>query len=109
MVTLAVTPEDAERIALAASEGRSPLALRNPLDVAPTETSGVQAGRLLTATAGRGPGAGAARRPRAPPEPSQAGGGPAVPPVFVPPPSGPAKIYAVETIRAAKRSEEVVR
>ena len=33
VVTLAVTPEDAERIALAASEGKISLALRNPLDV----------------------------------------------------------------------------
>ena len=45
VVTLAVTPEDAERIALAASEGKISLALRNPIDVKPTETSGVRAGR----------------------------------------------------------------
>ena len=32
VVTLLVTPEDAERIALAAAEGRITLTLRNPLD-----------------------------------------------------------------------------
>src|SRR4029453_2819965 len=46
VVTLAVTPSDAERVALASSEGKISLALRNPLDVAPTETTGVHVAAL---------------------------------------------------------------
>src|SRR5262245_21270220 len=40
VVTLLVTPEQAERITLAQSEGQITLVLRNPLDVVPTETAG---------------------------------------------------------------------
>ena len=40
VVTLLVTPEDAERIALAATEGQIMLTLRNPMDRKPTETAG---------------------------------------------------------------------
>ena len=46
VVTLAVSPSDAERVALASSEGKISLALRNPLDVTPTETAGVHVGAL---------------------------------------------------------------
>ena len=49
VVTLLVTPEDAERISLAANEGQIMLTLRNPLDVAPTATSGVRMANLLAA------------------------------------------------------------
>ena len=48
VVTLAVSPSDAERVALASSEGKISLALRNPLDVTPTETAGVHVGALRT-------------------------------------------------------------
>ena len=51
VVTLLVTPEDAERISLAANEGQITLTLRNPLDVAPTTTSGVKMANLLGAPA----------------------------------------------------------
>ena len=51
VVTLLVTPEDAERISLAANEGQIMLTLRNPLDVAPTTTSGVRMANLLAAPA----------------------------------------------------------
>src|SRR5262245_51037872 len=51
VVTLAVSPNDAERVALASSEGKISLSLRNPLDVAPTETTGVQVGALRHGTA----------------------------------------------------------
>ena len=40
VVTLMLSPTDAERIALAASDGQIMLALRNPLDTASTQTSG---------------------------------------------------------------------
>jgi pilus assembly protein CpaB len=96
VVTLLVTPEDAERIALAAAEGQIMLTLRNPLDTMSTETKGTRMASLMGAPdpppvtrVVRG----VVRRVEAPkPEPP-------------PPPS----IYNVETIRAAKRSNEVVK
>ena len=97
VVTLMVTPEDAERVALASTEGKIILMLRNPLDTLPTDTHGVRMAALMG-------------------EPSQAPVAKVVkgqkvmvtpkPPV---PPPAPPKIYTVEAIRAAKRTEEVVR
>jgi len=46
VVTLMVSPADAERIALAANEGQIMLALRNPLDKDSTPTAGVRTGGL---------------------------------------------------------------
>src|SRR5262249_10136112 len=48
VVTLAVTPADAERIALAATDGQIVLALRNPLDAAPVQTAGIRLAELMT-------------------------------------------------------------
>jgi pilus assembly protein CpaB len=100
VVTLAVLPHDAERIALAASEGKISLALRNPLDTAPTETPGIQVTTLMKGHA-------------ATPVPAPAG--PRIAPVrkapvevVLPPVPVAPPVYRVETIRAAKRSEEVV-
>ena len=99
VVTLLVTPEDAERIALAQNCGSIMLTLRNPLDIVPTEPSGVRLASLMgtpDAPPGResreGPG------PRRRRKPVGRAAAPAAP-----------KIYTVEAIRAAKRSEEVVR
>jgi pilus assembly protein CpaB len=99
VVTLAVTPDDAERVALASNNGRISLALRNPLDVDPTQTSGVKLDALMAGPGG--PPAPAAppkrvARPVAPPPPA---------PVVAPAP----KQYVVETIRAAQRKEETLR
>ena len=47
VVTLIVSPQDAERIALAQSEGEIMLMLRNPLDTEPTMTPGVRTASLL--------------------------------------------------------------
>jgi pilus assembly protein CpaB len=97
VVTLLVTPPDAERIALAASEGQIMLTLRNPMDRKPTETSGVRTAGLL----GQAP---------APPPVVKTTSGRRV--AVLPPPPPPAaasKIYTVEAIRASKRAEEVVR
>lgn len=102
VVTLALAPDDGERVALAASEGKVSLALRNPLDVTPTQSNGVRVAALRgTASAPPMPKARVLRQAPAPaPEPV------AVPaPAPVPAPS----IYTVETIRAAERREEVVR
>jgi pilus assembly protein CpaB len=99
VVTLAVAPSDAERIALAASEGKISLALRNPLDVAPTETAGIRVTALMTKDASPAP----APAPKATSPVRRAAPAPVVVAAPVP------KVYTVETIRAAKRSEEVVR
>ena len=103
VVTLAVSPSDAERVALASSEGKISLALRNPLDVAPTETAGVRVAALRL-------GMGSAPRPdpvKAQPAKSHR------PMALVPAPSAAPvttpKIYTVEAIRAAKRTEESVK
>ena len=97
VVTLLVTPADAEKIALASSEGSIMLTLRNPLDRKPTETSGARASALL------------GQAPAPPPviKQVQARRVAAPAPAAAPPP--PPKMYTVEAIRGAKRSEEVVR
>jgi pilus assembly protein CpaB len=99
VVTVLVTPADAERIALAASEGQIMLTLRNPLDRKPTDTAGIRTAALL-GQAAPAPIVKAAegRRVAVKPPPPPA---PAVVPV--------SRVYTVEAIRAAKRSEEVVR
>ena len=102
VVTLLVTPDDGERIALAASEGHIMLTLRNPLDTAPTATTGVRTGGLFGAPVeapAPAPAKPRATRPAAPVKPVQAE------PAAVP----AAKPYTVEAIRGAKRSQEIVR
>ncbi len=44
VVTLLVTPDEAERLTLASTEGKIQLALRNPLDLESPETAGVKPG-----------------------------------------------------------------
>lgn len=101
VVTLLVTPGDAERISLAASTGRITLTLRNPLDTTATDTSGTKVAALLG-------------QPEAPP-PAPAAVRSAAPRVVrapapdTPPPPPPPAPYTVETIRAAKRTAEVVK
>ena len=48
VITLLVTPEQAERLTLASNEGRIQLALRNMLDIAEVETPGVRPTALIT-------------------------------------------------------------
>ena len=104
VVTLLLTPEDAERVMLAANEGSVMLALRNPLDVEPTKTAGTQLAQLYgeaprpPAQEPAAPKPAARPRPAAPP-----------PPVVQAPPPAPPKIYTVEAIRGAKRTEEPIR
>jgi pilus assembly protein CpaB len=94
VVTLAVLPEDGERIALAQNTGTVTLALRNPLDVDPTDTQGVKMQNLM-----RG------KNPEPVIEKNR------VIRKIVPLPAAPPPIkeYTVETIRAAKRGSEVVK
>ncbi len=96
VVTLLLTPEDAERVTLAADEGRIMLTLRNPLDVAPTQTAGARRGSLF----------GGAPAPATPAPPARRA--PRIASAPPPPPPVP-RPYIVETIRAAKRAEETVR
>jgi pilus assembly protein CpaB len=92
VVTLLVNPEQAERLALASTEGKIQLALRNPLDQSSPATPGVRPAMLLgvTRTAPAAP----AARPR-----SAQAAAPA------PPPPAP----VVEVIRGDKRANEVVK
>ena len=90
VVTLLVTPQDAERIALAQNDGQIMLALRNPLDVEPTKTSGIRVSALLAS-------------PNPAPVTRVVQGRPRV---EAPPPPPP---YTVEAIRGAQRSQEVVK
>ncbi|HSJ24324.1 MAG TPA: Flp pilus assembly protein CpaB [Longimicrobiales bacterium] len=65
VITLLVTPADAEKLTLAASEGRIQLALRSMLDMAPAATGGARLTGLLQGTAPASSG-GPAARPVAP-------------------------------------------
>ena len=98
VVTLMVTPDDAERIVLAQNSGAIMLVLRNPLDIVPTETKGVRLASLMGA-------------PDDPPVVKVKNGQARVVPkkpveVAL---EAPKPLYQVEAIRAAKRSEEVVK
>lgn len=93
VVTLSVTPDDAEKIALAQSQGQIMLALRNPLDTAPAETRGVRMSGLVSA-------------PNAEPVKQVVQGRPRMVSQAPPPPPPP---YTVETIRGATRTQEVVK
>jgi pilus assembly protein CpaB len=99
VVTLLVSPEDAERLALAQNEGRITLTLRNPLDIEAASTSGARMANLLGVQTDNTPAPAAAPRPR-------------VATRVVPPPPAPEpapKAYTVEAIRGAKRSEETIK
>ena len=97
VVTLMVTPEDAERVALAQTRGTIILTLRNPLDTLATTSQGARLTSLMGAPeVVRAPVKLAVVRPSIAPKP--------VPVVIEAP-----KPYTVDTIRAAKRSAEVVK
>jgi pilus assembly protein CpaB len=96
VVTLAVLPEDGERVALASTQGELSLALRNPVDAEPTKTPGMRMSVLM-----RGPGGQPIIEQRVD---RPVAIRPKVVPVVPPPPP----VYRVEAIRAAKRTEEVI-
>ena len=97
VVTLLVTPEQSERLALASTEGKIQLALRNPMDQGAPETPGIRTAGLM----GAAPAvpvrqvASSGRRRAAPPVTQTAP---------VPPPQP-----TVEMIRGDKRAAEVIR
>jgi pilus assembly protein CpaB len=96
VVTLAVLPEDGERIALASNEGQVSLVLRNPIDVEPADTKGIKLAALMKGT-GPEPVLDAPKRRIVAAKRAEAAPAPPAP-----------QIYKVEAIRAAKRSEEAV-
>jgi pilus assembly protein CpaB len=95
VVTLLVTPEQAERLALASTEGKIQLALRNPLDQGAPATSGIKTAALVGAARPAAP-----VRQVAAARPGQ--------PVTQTVPTGPA-LPTVEVIRGDKRAQEVIR
>jgi pilus assembly protein CpaB len=102
VVTLLVTPADAEKITLAEAEGNLMLTLRNPLDTEPTKTEGIRTAALMGNPAAppvvrndKGIRK-VVRQPRPDPKPQEV--------ALAPPP------YMVEAVKAGKRkTEEVVR
>jgi pilus assembly protein CpaB len=88
VVTLLVDPAQAERLTLAATEGKIQLALRNPLDMSAPDTPGVRPAVLLGRVAPARPARRAAAAKPAPPAP---------------------QLPVVEIIRGDKRAQEVVR
>ncbi len=57
VVTLLVSPEQSEKLTLAATEGKIQLALRNPLDQSAPKTPGIRPALLLGVEGGAAPGA----------------------------------------------------
>ncbi len=100
VVTLLVDPEQAERLALASTEGKIQLALRNPLDKGAPDTPGIRTAGLMgakpaAAAPSAGPRVARARRPEAKPLAE------AIPVA--------AALPSVEIIRGDKRSVEVIK
>ena len=98
VVTLLVTPGDAERVALAQAEGKLMLALRNPLDTEVIDTPGAQSASLFRKSAAE-PVPTAPRSKAAAPRRVEARPAPA---------AAPPKPYTVEAIKAAKRTTEEI-
>jgi len=91
VVTLLVSPDEAERLTLASTEGKIQLALRNPLDKTAPQTPGIRPAALM-GTAAPGTRRVASNRPAAPAQ-AQVESAPAP---------------TVEIIRGDKRAHEVV-
>jgi pilus assembly protein CpaB len=94
VVTLLATPEDAEKITLAAAEGQIQLTLRNPLDTAPTASPGTRMSSLSSN----------APAPSENPAPRPRRAAQASPPAPPPPPPPPPPPSTVTVIRAGKPS-----
>ncbi len=96
VVTLLVYPEQAERLALASTEGKIQLALRNPLDQGAPTTPGIKTAGLMGTAAAKPAQYASSSRPRS------------AQPVTNTVPAAPA-LPTVEIIRGDKRAQEVVR
>jgi pilus assembly protein CpaB len=100
VVTLLVYPEQSERLALASTEGKIQLALRNPLDQGAPETPGMRPAVLL--------GLAGQKAPAKPVQTTAKGAKKAAGPVTQDTPVSP-MLPTVEIIRGDKRSSEVIR
>jgi pilus assembly protein CpaB len=99
VVTLLVTPEQAERITLAQTNGSITLVLRNPLDTAPTQTAGIRMAGLMGSSST--PPVEKPAQPKRPAPKKEVIVAPPAPVVALRPP--------VETYRAGKRTLEDVK
>jgi pilus assembly protein CpaB len=95
VVTLLVFPEQAERLALASTEGKIQLALRNPLDQGAPETPGIRPGTLLGLVKAAPVKAAVSPRKAGAPVTQQA--------------MAPAAAPTVEIIRGDKRTSEIIK
>ena len=103
VVTLLVNPEQSERLALASTEGKIQLALRNPLDQTAPETPGVKTAALVGTARALAPASrstGSVRRSAR----STAPAGPVTQTAPMPEP-----LPTVEVIRGDKRAQEVIK
>ena len=96
VVTLLVDPQQSERLALASTEGKIQLALRNPLDQGAPETPGIKTATLLGAV-------------KAPAKVATVSARKAAPGIPVTQQATVAPLPTVEVIRGDKRSAEVIR
>jgi pilus assembly protein CpaB len=94
VVTLLLSPVDAERLALASTQGQIALALRNPTDVEKVETAGARMSALLGSPA---------------PEPIRTVVRGQTRMVAPPPPPPPPKPPSVEIIAGATRKEQIIK
>jgi pilus assembly protein CpaB len=108
VVTLVVTPSQAEKIALASAEGQITLMLRNPIDIEAPATPGAQLARLVGDPETEFPPP--ARTPSV--APARAVGSTGRPSDVTPVPlvaqTPPPPVYTVEAIRAGKRTQETI-
>jgi pilus assembly protein CpaB len=100
VVTLMVSPEEAERLTLASTEGKIQLALRNPLDKSAPTTAGIRPQNLIA-------GGLAPTRPVVPVRRAGGAEGPRQVAAARPVAAAPA-LPTVEIIRGDKRAQEVV-
>jgi pilus assembly protein CpaB len=100
-VTLAVTPEDAEKLALASNDGKIQLVLRNFMDNTVVSTPGIDKHRLLASHRFDPP----AQAEKAPARPKRSARAKASPDASGSPSPGP-KGHVVEVIKGTKRSAE---
>ena len=114
-VTLQVTPDQAEKLALASTEGKLRLVMRNSIDQGDEQTDGVDKNKLLTgehATPAPEPGALKSEQPKQAPAPapvrrqrpqSRAAAEPSAPTAAAPAPPPPPR-PSVEMIQGVKKS-----
>ena len=100
VVTLLVNPEQSERLALASTEGKIQLALRNPLDQGAPDTPGVKTAALVARATAAAPKTQVASSSRPRPRVAE----PVTQSVPLPEP-----LPTVEVIRGDKRAHEVIK